>query len=123
VESMASRLTNDTRGVEEELLARWAERSRGQKRDFGGVAVPGLRPSLGERTPLRGSHPLVFAEEVVAPFPKELRRGAPSVILSGAKNLPNLPRFFAPLRMTWQASVPGRCPGLLCVSLSGSKHQ
>ena len=29
----------------------------GTKRDFGGAAVPGLRPSLGEPTPLRGSHP------------------------------------------------------------------
>jgi hypothetical protein len=29
----------------------------GKKRELGGAAVPGLRPSLGEPPPLRGSHP------------------------------------------------------------------
>ena len=50
-------LTNGLRGIEDELLARWAGRYREQKGDFDRAAVPGLRPSLGEPTPLRGSHP------------------------------------------------------------------
>ena len=57
VKSSCPRKTNGTCGIEDELLARWAERYREQKGDFRRAAVPGLRPSLGEPTPLRGSHP------------------------------------------------------------------
>ena len=45
--------------AQDELLARWAETLPGTKKDSGGATLPGLRPSLGERTPLRGSHPLI----------------------------------------------------------------
>ncbi len=38
--------------------------------------------------------------QIVWPVPKELHRGAPSVILSAAKNLSSFPRSFATLRMT-----------------------
>ena len=57
VKSSCRRFTNGTRGIEDELLARWAGRCGEERRVLGGTAVPGLRPSLGEPTPLRGSHP------------------------------------------------------------------
>ena len=70
----------------------------------GSHRLPLLRRLQGE---VPGRHRYVSEEarrEKVGPVPKKLHRGAPSVILSAAKNLPNLPRSFASLRMTRQNS-------------------
>ena len=54
-QEFAWRLTNGMRGIEDELFARWPTLLE-TKNDFDTAVVPGLRPSLGKLTPLRGSH-------------------------------------------------------------------